>query len=37
MDIVNKTTKWMDYNRGTFLAFIVIGIMAGGIAFMGCQ
>jgi len=36
MDIVNKSTKWIDHNRGTFIAFVAMAAMAGGIVFMGC-
>jgi hypothetical protein len=37
MDIVSKSTKWMDHNRGTFVAFVVMIVMVGGILFVGCK
>jgi len=37
VDIVNKSTKWIDHNRGTFVAFLVMAAMAGSILFMGCE
>lgn len=37
MDVVNRSTKWMDHNRGTFVAFIVMAVMTGGILVVGCE
>ena len=35
-DLFHKLTKWMDYNRGTLVAYVLISVVIGGVLFSGC-